>query len=86
MPFGGRIGKIFKVGKLPLNGSLQAYYNVRSDDSTTLARWQARVQLAFLFPARGSAPKPPEKKGGDSGASALLTPPATQLHEIHLGN
>lgn len=53
---------------------LPAYYNVRSDESTTLARWQARVQLAFLFPAGGSKPKPPEKEGGESGASALLTP------------
>ena len=76
VPFGGGIGKIFKLGKLPLNGSLQAYYNVRSDESTTLARWQARVQLAFLFPAGGSKPKPPEKEGGESGASALLTPAA----------
>jgi hypothetical protein len=74
VPFGGGVGKIFKLGKLPLNASLQAYYNVRSDESTTLARWQARVQLAFLFPAGGGKPKPPAKEGADSGASALLTP------------
>ena len=80
VPFGGGVGKIFKLGKLPLNGSLQAYYNVRSDESTTLARWQVRVQLAFLFPAAGAKPKPPEptpdKDGTESGASALLTPAA----------
>jgi hypothetical protein len=74
VPFGGGIGKIFKLGKLPLNGSAQAYYNVRSDESTTLARWQVRLQLAFLFPAAGSKPKAPEKEGSESGASALLTP------------
>ena len=76
VPFGGGVGKIFKLGKLPLNGSLQGYYNVRSDESSTLARWQARVQLAFLFPAGGRKPKPTEKESGESGASALLTPVA----------
>jgi hypothetical protein len=86
VPFGGGIGKIFKVGKLPLNGSVQAYYNVRSDESTTLARWQARVQLAFLFPTGGSKPKPLEKEGGESGASALLTPAATLPRPPRPGN
>ena len=87
VPFGGGIGKIFKIGKLPLNGSLQAYYNVRSDESTTLARWQARVQLAFLFPAAGSQPKPPEKEdSGEAGASALLTPAPPPLHAPRQGN
>jgi hypothetical protein len=37
---------------------------------------QARVQLAFLFPAGGSKSKPPEKESSDAGASALLTPAA----------
>jgi hypothetical protein len=87
VPFGGGIGKIFKLGKLPLNGSLQAYYNVRSDESTTLARWQARVQLAFLFPAAGSKHKPPPKEGGgEAGASALLTPATPLLHAPRPGN
>jgi hypothetical protein len=86
VPFGGGIGKIFKLGKLPLNGSVQAYYNVRSDESTTLARWQARLQLAFLFPTGGSKPKPPEKEGAESGASALLTPAATLPRQPPPGN
>jgi hypothetical protein len=85
VPFGGGIGKIFKLGKLPLNGSVQAYYNVRSNDSATLARWQARVQLAFLFPTGGSKPKPPEKEGGESGASALLSPAAPLPRAPHPG-
>jgi len=85
VPFGGGVGKIFKLGKLPLNGSLQAYYNVRSDESTTLARWQARVQLAFLFPSGGSKPKPPEKEGGESSASALLIPAAAPPRAPHPG-
>jgi len=62
VPFGGGVGKIFKLGKLPLNGSVQAFYNAHSSDATTLARWQARVQLTFLFPAGGSKPKPAEKQ------------------------
>jgi hypothetical protein len=86
VPFGGGVGKIFKLGKLPLNGSVQAYYNVRSDESTTLARWQARVQLAFLFPAAGSKPKPPQKDGAESGASALLAPVAAPLRAPPPGN
>ena len=86
VPFGGGIGKIFKLGKLPLNGSLQAYYNVRSDESSTIARWQARVQLAFLFPAAGSKPKPPEKEGSEGDASALLTSGAIPLGPPHPGN
>ncbi|HEY6477236.1 MAG TPA: neuromedin U [Polyangia bacterium] len=86
VPFGGGIGKIFKLGKLPLNGSLQAYYNVRSDESTTLARWQARLQLAFLFPAAGSKPKPPEKEGAESGGSAPLTSAVTPPHASRPGN
>lgn len=68
------LNEIFNLGKLPLDGSVQAYYNVRSDESATLGRWQARVQLAFLFPSGGSKPKPPEKEGAESGASALLSP------------
>ncbi|HVT09245.1 MAG TPA: neuromedin U [Polyangia bacterium] len=76
VPFGGGIGKIFKLGKLPLNGAVQAFYNVHSSDATTLARWQARVQLTFLFPAAGSKPKPTEKEGDDSRSAARATPAA----------
>ena len=73
VPFGGGVGKIFKLGKLPLNGTVQAYYNVRADDATALGLWQARVQLAFLFPAGKPKPKPPET---EENASALLLPAA----------
>lgn len=74
VPVGGGAGKIFKLGKLPLNGSVQAFYNLHSSDATTLARWQARVELTMLFPAAGHEPKPAEKEGDDSGSSALATP------------
>ncbi len=48
VPFGGGVGKIFKIGKQPLNGQVSAYYNVESPDYG--ADWQLRVQLQFLFP------------------------------------
>jgi hypothetical protein len=48
VPVGGGVGKIFRLGKLPLNAQLQAFYNVVRPDNT--AEWQLRVQLQFLFP------------------------------------
>ncbi len=50
VPAGGGLGKIFKVGPLPLNGQLTAYYNVVRPDQTPSPRWQLRVQVAMLFP------------------------------------
>jgi hypothetical protein len=48
VPFGGGAGKVFKIGKQPVNGSFGAYGNaVRPTDAPD---WQLRVQLAFLFP------------------------------------
>ena len=48
VPLGGGIGKIFHLGKLPVNTQLSAYYNVvRPDDA---ANWQVRVQAQFMFP------------------------------------
>ena len=49
VPIGGGIGKIVKIGKLPLNVQLGAYYNVVTPD-TFGADWQLRVQVQFLFP------------------------------------
>jgi hypothetical protein len=48
VPFGGGIGKIFKIGKQPLNGQVSAYYNV--EKPTNGPDWQLRLQLQFLFP------------------------------------
>ena len=48
VPFGAGFGKIFKIGKLPLNGSAHAYYNV--EKPTYGAEWTLRLQLQFLFP------------------------------------
>jgi hypothetical protein len=75
VPFGGGIGKIFKLGKLPLNGDIQGFYNVRSNDET-IARWQLRVQLAFLFPAGGAKKKKPEEKPDSETARAVPVAPS----------
>jgi hypothetical protein len=50
VPLGGGIDQIFKVfGKLPVNASLQAYYNVVHPDDTG-PEWSMRFQLQFMFP------------------------------------
>ena len=48
VPLGGGIGKIFHLGKLPVNTQLGAYYNVVHPDDG--ANWQLRVQVQFMFP------------------------------------
>ena len=48
IPFGGGVGKIFKIGKQPLNAQVQAFYNVEKPDGG--ADWTLRLQLQFLFP------------------------------------
>ena len=48
VPVGGGVGKIFHLGKLPVNTQLSAYYNViRPDDG---ANWQIRFQIQLMFP------------------------------------
>ena len=48
VPVGGGAGKIFHLGKLPVNTQLSAYYNVvRPDDG---ANWQIRFQIQLMFP------------------------------------
>ncbi len=48
IPLGAGVGKIFKIGKQPLNLQAHAYKNVVSP--TFGADWQFRLQLQFLFP------------------------------------
>jgi len=49
LPFGAGIGKIFKIGKQPMNAQISAYKNVITPDDYG-PDWQFRVQLQFLFP------------------------------------
>lgn len=48
VPLGGGVGKIFRLGKLPVNGQVSAYYNIEKPEGG--ADWQLRLQLALLFP------------------------------------
>jgi hypothetical protein len=48
IPVGGAVGKVFHIGKLPVNTRVGAYYNVEKPDSGS--DWQFQVQVQFLFP------------------------------------
>ena len=48
VPLGGGVGKIFHIGKLPVNTQLGAYYNVVKPDYGP--NWQIRAQVQFMFP------------------------------------
>ncbi len=48
IPLGGGFGKIFKMGKQPMNAQFQAFYNVGKPD--LVGDWSLRFQLQFLFP------------------------------------
>jgi len=49
IPLGAGIGKIFKIGKLPVNFNAHAYYNTAMQDPNW-GRWQSRFQMQFMFP------------------------------------
>jgi hypothetical protein len=48
VPFGGGIGKVFRIGNQPMNVSAASYYNAVKPDFG--ADWQMRLQIQFLFP------------------------------------
>ena len=48
VPLGVSLGKIVRLGKLPVNTQVGAYYNVVRPDNA--AEWQLRIQIQFLFP------------------------------------
>ncbi len=48
VPLGGGFGRVFSIGKQPMNAQLQAFKNVVSPENA--ADWQLRFQLQFLFP------------------------------------
>jgi hypothetical protein len=49
VPIGGGVGKIVKLGKLPINFQLQAFDNVVTPNRSG-ADWQLRFQAQLLFP------------------------------------
>ena len=48
VPIGGGVGKIFHLGKLPVNTQISAYYNAVRPDFQ--ANWQIRAQVQLMFP------------------------------------
>jgi hypothetical protein len=48
VPIGGGFGRVFRIGRQPVNMQLAAYYNVVTP--TGGADWQLRAQVQFLFP------------------------------------
>lgn len=48
VPFGGGIGKLFRIGKLPINTTIQAYGNVVKP--TGAADATLRIQIQFILP------------------------------------
>jgi hypothetical protein len=48
VPMGGGVGKLFKIGRLPVNSQIGAYYNVVRPDFAS--NWQIRAQVQFMFP------------------------------------
>lgn len=50
VPVGGAVGKIFRIGKLPFNANLGAYYNVVRPE-TIGPEWSIRAQIAILLPS-----------------------------------
>jgi len=50
VPFGAGVGKVFKIGKQPININGQVYYNVERPDG--IGAWQSRIQVQLLFPKK----------------------------------
>lgn len=50
VPFGAGVGKVFKIGKLPVNLNAHMYYNAVKPEG--VGNWQSRIQLQFLFPKK----------------------------------
>jgi hypothetical protein len=50
VPFGGGFGRVFRLGKQPVNAQLTSYYNLVCPNQTVCAPWTVRFQLALLYP------------------------------------
>ena len=49
VPISGGLSKLFNLGPLPINTSVQAYYNAEKPQFA--ADWQLRFQVQFLLPS-----------------------------------
>jgi hypothetical protein len=52
VPLGGGVGKIFKIGKQPMNAQVGVYYNVVTPDNLPSGDWSLRLQLQLLYPRK----------------------------------
>jgi hypothetical protein len=50
VPVGGGLGRIFRVGPLPVNTQIQGFYNAVKPRFG--AEWELRLQVQLLFPRR----------------------------------
>jgi hypothetical protein len=48
IPLGGGVGKLFKIGNLPINARVEAYYNIERPDGAP--DWQTVFTFQMLFP------------------------------------
>ncbi len=48
VPMGGGVGKLFKIGPLPVNSQINMYYNVARPEYAP--NWQIRLQVQLMFP------------------------------------
>src|SRR5579863_8476629 len=48
IPVGGGVGKIFHLGRLPINTQIGGYYNVARPEYA--GNWTIRAQIQFMFP------------------------------------
>ena len=49
IPLGGGAGRLFRIGKLPVNAQAQAYYNVEKPENLG-PDWTLRLQVQILLP------------------------------------
>ena len=51
VPFGGGIGRVFKMGHQPVMAQVQNFYNAIHPKTLPHPQWQFRVEFSLLFPA-----------------------------------
>jgi hypothetical protein len=49
VPVGGGFGRVFRIGKQPVNMQFQAFYNVEKPDDLG-PEWSTRIQFQLMFP------------------------------------
>ena len=48
VPFRGGVGRLFRIGKVPVNASVQACYNIEKPDELG-SDWALRLQIQVLL-------------------------------------